>query len=221
MQNLQQAQRRIRLLFQLVGTAVALGWVPGNAAKLITMAIIWLIGFGYISWRELLVMFAINGLFLVMNLGALRQGVFQFSYPDVLGLPVYEYFMWGFYVLHTFRFWQLPHPRGSLVRALIMAVLFALPFSTIADAGLLFLATAGVLAASFALFHEPADFAYAGYMVVVGALIEYVGVGTGQWHYPSPPYGGVPFWFVTMWCGVGLFSRRLFLPLFCAGGRRL
>ena len=70
-----------------------------------------------------------------------------------------------------------------------------------------------VLAIGFALFHEPMDFLYAGYMAVVGALIEYVGCGTGQWHYPGQDFGGVPFGFLTMWAGVGLFTRRLVLPL--------
>jgi hypothetical protein len=58
-------------------------------------------------------------------------------------------------------------------------------------------------------------------MAALGALIEYVDVWTGQWHYPGHPYGGVPLWFVTMWAGVGLFARRLILPLLCGGGGQL
>jgi hypothetical protein len=48
---------------------------------------------------------------------------------------------------------------------------------------------------------------------VLGALIEYTGVWTGQWHYPGRHLGGVPLWFLPMWAGVGLFTRRLVLPL--------
>ena len=47
------------------------------------------------------------------------------------------------------------------------------------------------------------DVAYAGYMAALGALIEYVGVWTGQWHYPGQHFGGVPLWFLPMWAGVG------------------
>ena len=56
------------------------------------------------------------------------------------------------------------------------------------------------------------DLAYAGHMVVLGALVEYTGVHAGQWFYPIDVPGGVPPWFVTMWGGIGLFFRRLVLP---------
>ena len=214
MRNIDIEQRHARLLLQLAGTAAALAWIPGNVPKLLTMIIIWLLGFGNISRVELLIMLGVDILFTIMNLGALRQRIFWFEHPDALGLPVYEYFMWGFYVLHTIRFVRGPPVRGSLTTALLMAVVFAVPFSTIADSDLLLLVTAVVLAACFALFHEPADFAYTGYMVLVGVVIEYVGVGTGQWHYPTSPFGGVPIWFITMWGGVGLFARRLLLSSF-------
>ena len=61
------------------------------------------------------------------------------------------------------------------------------------------------------------DFAYVAYMVILGALIEYTGVWAGQWSYPENPPGGVPLWFITMWGGVGLFTRRLVLPLMRRG----
>lgn len=72
--------------------------------------------------------------------------------------------------------------------------------------------SAALLAVCLALFNQRMDFAYAGYMAALGALFEYVGVWTDQWHYPGLPIGGVPVWFVTMWGGVGLFTRRLILP---------
>jgi hypothetical protein len=56
------------------------------------------------------------------------------------------------------------------------------------------------------MYHEPMDFAYAGYMAVVGELVEHVGQATGQWHYPGQPGGGVPLWLLTLWAGVGLFN---------------
>ena len=75
------------------------------------------------------------------------------------------------------------------------------------------IAASAALAACFALFHNRMDWAYAVYMAALGAVIEYVGVGTGQWHYPGYPYSGVPLWSFTMWAGIGLFTRRLLLPL--------
>jgi uncharacterized membrane protein YoaT (DUF817 family) len=90
-------------------------------------------------------------------------------------------------------------------------------FATIGDATLLLLASAAVLAVALALFHESRDLAYTGYMILIGTLFEYAGVHSGLWSYPGDPSGGVPLWFATMWGGVGLFLRRLALPLVAKG----
>lgn len=201
------------LLCQLLATAAALGWVPGNPAKLAAMLVVWRLGFGRIATTEYLVMAAVNLLFMVMNSAALNRGVFRFDHPDFLRMPVYEYLMWGFYTLHTIRFLGGEASRCSPILVCAAAAAFALPFAAIADPALLLVVSAAVLVLCIALFHESLDLTYAGYMAGLGALIEYVGVGTGQWHYPGQPYGGVPLWFVTMWAGVGLFTRRLILPL--------
>lgn len=206
------SRERLVLLCQLLATAATLGWVPGNPAKLVTMLIIWCLGFGRIRAAELLAMAAVDLLFVVMNSAALKRGVFRFDHPDYLGMPVYEYLMWGFYTLHTMRFIDGEEPRGNLIVASAAAAVFALPFAMIADPALLLAASAAVLAGCLVLFHERMDLAYAGYMAALGTLIEYVGVGSGQWHYPGRHYGGVPLWFLTMWSGVGLFTRRLILP---------
>jgi hypothetical protein len=212
------SRTRLVLLCQLAATVATLGWVPTNPAKLITMLAVWGLGFGRIRAAELLAMALVNLLFIVMNSAALSRAIFAFDHPDFLGMPIYEFLMWGFYTLHTIRFLDGDAPRGRLMLASAAAAAFALPFSLIADPALLLAASGLVLAACLVLFHEPMDLAYAGYMTALGALIEYVGVGTGQWHYPGQHYGGVPLWFLTMWAGVGLFTRRLIVPLLPRGG---
>ena len=169
--------------------------------------------FRNLTRTELVLFGIVSVLFTAMNLGALQQGVFFFTHPDFLGMPVWEFFMWGFYVLHLIRMVDGPAPTGKLWLPLGLAVAFAIPFSTIPDAKMLLLVTAIILAIALAFFHERLDFAYTGYMIFVGALVEYTGVWSGQWGYPGDPPGGVPFWFVTMWGGVGLFTRRLVLPI--------
>ena len=77
------------------------------------------------------------------------------------------------------------------------------------------------LALALGFFHERQDLIYLGYMAVVGALVEYCGVWSGQWHYPGDSFGGVPLWFATMWGGIGLFTRRLILPLTATGASRV
>lgn len=148
-----------------------------------------------------------------MDIMAVRQGVFRFSSPDYLGLPVWEFAMWGFYVLHTVRMLHGRAPAGALWKVLALALLFALPFVTLADQQALLLASAILFALALGFFHERSDLVYAGYMIAVGAVVEYLGVWSGQWSYPMNPPGGVPLWFVTMWGGVGLFTRRLLLRL--------
>lgn len=206
----------VLLLLQLLATAAALAWIPGNFAKLAVLFAVWAIGFRRLSRAELLAMLGIDAIFVVANSGALRNGVFRFEHPDFLGMPVYELFMWGFYTLHTIRFVGGRAPRFQPVATLALAVLFAAAFAMIRDPEVLLFASAAVVAAGLAWFRERADFEYAGYMVAIGALIEYVGVGTGQWGYPAAPLGGVPAWFVPMWGGVGLLTRRLFLPALAA-----
>jgi len=208
---------RIRLALQLLGTIAILAWVPGNAAKLLAFLVLWALGFGRISRPELMLMVGVNALFVFMNYGALGRGIFHFTSPDALRMPLYEFVMWGFYVLNTLRFVGGDPPRGKPWLALLMAVLFSLPFAVISDAGTLTVASGLALVIGLALYHQPKDFAYVAYMVIIGALIEYVGVATGEWSYPGNPPGGVPLWFISMWGGVGLFTRRLLLPLLRRG----
>ena len=201
------------LLSQLLATAAVLGWVPDNPVKLAMMLAIWAFGFRSVTPAEILMMAGVNLFFAFMNIAALNNEVFRFNHPDFLEMPVYEYLMWGFYTLHTIRILDGNPARRKRIAAATMAVIFALPFATIADPIILLVAASAALAACFALFHDRMDWAYAVYMAALGALIEYVGVGTAQWHYPVHPYGGVPLWSLTMWAGIGLFTRRLLLPL--------
>jgi hypothetical protein len=177
------------------------------------MVVIWGLGFGRIKAAELAAMAAVNLLFVVMNQAALKQGVFVFDHPDFLGMPAYEFLTWGFYTLHTIRFLNGPPPQGGWIIVLAATAAFAVPFGTIADPAVLFLASAFMLIVFLAIYHEPMDLAYAGYLAVVGQLVEHVGEATGQWHYPGQPLGGVPLWLLTLWAGFGLFTRRLVLPL--------
>jgi hypothetical protein len=110
---------RFRLLCQVLGTVATLGWVPGNAAKLVTMVIIWAFGFGRIRAAELAAMGLVNLIFVLMNQAALKQGVFGFDHPDLLGMPAYELLTWGFYTLHAIRFVNGRPPRGRWIFVVI------------------------------------------------------------------------------------------------------
>lgn len=201
------------LVVQLLATAAVLAWVPGNAAKLLIMLVIWAIGFGRITKAEVALMVCMNVIFVLMDIATLHRGSFRFTAPDLLGLPYYEFLMWGFYTLNAIRFLgEEPPHAGSAALAVALVVLFAFPFSLIEDYRLLFSASALVLAISIGFFHKRRDLAFVGYMVAIGAIIEYAGVQSGQWIYDGPTFAGVPLWFASMWGGVGLFIHRLGLP---------
>ncbi|MFG6466405.1 hypothetical protein [Roseateles sp. BYS87W] len=195
-------------------TLLVLAYVPGNLTKAIVFLLLWTLLFWPLQRKELLTAAAICLFFTGMNASALHQGIFLFTRPDVLGMPVYELVMWGFYLTHVDRLWRDSGPavRRPLV-TWALALGFAAAFSVVTDQQLLFWVTAVVLCVAFVVFHEPADFAYAGHMLVLGALIEYVGVAFGEWRYPLDVPGGVPPWFITMWAGIGLFYRRLVIPM--------
>jgi hypothetical protein len=197
---------------QLFGTCAVLALAPGNAIKLVILLVLWTLTFGRLSGRELLAALVVCTAFTAMDAEMVRRGAFAFDHPDVAGLAAYEFVMWGFYVLHVARTLGGYASRSRLVAAAVLALVFAATFATLADPRALAVTASVVLIVALWVFRERMDFAYAGYMALVGLLIEYTGVWSGQWHYPGAPIGGVPFWSLPMWAGVGVFARRLVTP---------
>lgn len=207
-----ETDNRSLLVAQLVGSLFILWADFSNAIKLVALLLLWITTFWPIQRFEL-VLFIFAGMFFsVMNVLSLKQGIFRFSKPDLLGLPAYEFVMWGFYLLHVQRMLAGQISPKPSAKVWTLALLYAASFAILANPQILLCVTASLLLASLFLHHEPFDLAYAGYMVLIGAFVEYLGTATGLWTYPSPPIGGVPFWFVTLWGGVGFFLRRLIMP---------
>lgn len=202
-----------RLLLQVPLTLLILAFVPTNLGKLVAFLLIWLLTFGRLSKVEAIFFVVVCLFFTGMNAASLEQGIFAFAEPDILRMPYYELLMWGFYLLHTKRLLGGAAPQDRRIGVWVLALLYSAAFASIHDGDTLLLVTGGLLAIGLILFHERADLAYAGYLVLLGAAIEYTGVWSGQWGYPGDPAGGVPLWFVTLWGGVGLFLRRLVLPI--------
>jgi hypothetical protein len=205
--------KRILLLCQVPATLAIIAWIPGNSLKLAAMLLMWTLTFQKLSKQEFIFFIAVCIFFTAMNAASLRQGIFVFAKPDFLGMPAYEVLMWGGYLLHLKRLFEGPAPQSSRVLVWALALLYAASFAGISDADTLLVVTGALLLVGLFFFHEPLDIAYTGYLIWLGALVEYTGVYSGQWHYPGDPIGGVPMWFVTLWGGVGLFLRRLILPI--------
>jgi hypothetical protein len=205
---------RIRAaVLQVAVTLVVLAWAPGTVLKAVLLLGFWALLFLPLRRAEAWMYIGVCVFFTGMNASALKQGIFRFQDPDVLGMPVYELFMWGFYLLHTKRLLAgaVPTDRRGLAWGLALA--YSAAFGAISDAQLLLIVSGALLLLALFFFHDGMDLAYVGYMVLLGAVVEYTGVNAGQWSYPGDVPGGVPLWFVTMWGGIGLFFRRLILPL--------
>jgi len=205
--------KQLLLLSQIPIALAIIAFVPSNWGKLVALLALWAATFRRPSKPEAIFFVAVCAFFTVMNAASLKQGIFAFTSPDILGMPVYELFMWGFYLLHLKRVVGGPAPESNRVIVWGLALLYAAAFATISDARILLAVTGTLLIIGLILFHEPYDLKYTGYLVILGAAFEYTGVHSGEWSYPDDPIGGVPFWFVTLWGGVGLFMRRLVVPI--------
>jgi hypothetical protein len=204
-------RNRLVLLAQLGGTLAILAWAPGNLLKTLLFLALWGVTFYPVSRRELVFYGVVSAFFSVLDIMSVSQGVFLFHHPDFLGLPLFEFFMWGFYLLHGFRMLGGPVPRNELRIVIGLTALFAIPFVTIPNQQLLTCVAGGALIIALVRYHQRWDFTYVAFFILLGTVVESVGVASCNWGYPEDPSFGVPLWFAIMWGGVGLFARRLFM----------
>jgi hypothetical protein len=209
------------LLLQIPCFLLILVFVPTNIGKLFFFVILWALTFTKLTKKEWIFVTFVCFLFTGLNIPAVAHEIFAFSKPDLFGLPVYEFFTWGFYLLHAKRLLGGPTPKGNWWLVLLLVILFSLCFVLVSDTAILLVMSFIVLGVSILFYHEPMDFLYIGYFLLMGTLIEYTGVLSGEWHYFNSPLGGVPFWYITLWGGTGLFLRRLILPFFVKGKNKL
>ena len=106
MNDSHHASSRPILLLQLAGTLAVLAWVPANPFKLLALVVLWVLAFGGVSRRELLLWLSAGLLFTSMDAATVHQGVFAFSRPDFLGLPCWEPFMWRWQFTQLMVIWK-------------------------------------------------------------------------------------------------------------------
>jgi hypothetical protein len=202
------------LIVQLLGTVLTIAFVPNNYLKWIVLWALWILTFKSFTRKEVVFLVFINIFFTIMNALSLKQGIFSFSHPDSLGMPVYELTMWGFYLLHTSRVLKGPVPKKNDKVIYLLAFVYSACFGSIPNQNILFMVLIALMGICFILYHDKYDFLYVGYMIALGAVIEYTGVLSSEWMYPEKSVILIPFWFTTLWGGVGFFLRRLGEPLF-------
>ena len=208
--------QRVRVLTGLLFTLATLYLVPDRRLVLLPLFLGWWLLFRPLSAIELIMFGVAGAFFLFQNHLALRDGLFEFRFKDILLMPYYEPFLWGFYFLSMKRFVTegargLPSIGLKAVAGLAATSAAFAVFSR--DSQTLFVATTCSTAFLLALFHDRADLEYAVVALVLGFIVEMFGVSTGLWWYPEPDFLGIPSWFATMWISAGLLARRFLIPI--------
>lgn len=179
------------------------------------LLVAWSFLFWPMSRKELVAFFAINILFTINNYLAIQNGVFQFENPDLFDLPFYELGMWGFYLIHCHRQVKPVWPKYWNKRMVFGAMAFSLCFSLSPNQDILLISTVSVIAVSLFFACSRGAILLGLNMLIVGTLVEYAGVVLNMWHYPKPYPGGVAFWYVPMWFGVGFYYFYIMGPYYC------
>jgi len=205
---------RIRALLALPLTLLVVYAIPDSLLVLIILLPFWAVVFYPWQIGEIY-SFAIAALFfLFQNYVCLKAGIFEFKSKDILLMPYYEPFLWGFYFTALKRFISaeergFPFERKSVIGLLVTSV----AFSVFSRSPSLFLATTLSTLFLLALFHTRRDIYYAASALALGLIIELFGVSTGLWSYAAPDFLGIPYWFATMWISAGLLGGRFLIPL--------
>ncbi len=203
----------LRYVVQLLITLLVVCSPLQGLLKVVVLLGWWRLSFGPVTKRESVLYVSLCAFFTLMNYQSLRNGIFAFSEPAFLNMPWYEFLMWGFYALHTKRILKVRHAERPTAGIWLLALGYAAAFVLVSNPQVLLVVTTALLLFGLCRYPAPGIWTYTGYMILLGAAVEYAGVWAGEWFYPSPPPGGVPFWFVTLWGGVGFFWFRLVLPL--------
>jgi hypothetical protein len=201
-----------RAVAALVVTLALIHFVPHRLFVLGPLLLSWGIIFHPVSRRDWAAFGIAGTFFLMQNYLALRSGIFEFRYKDILLMPYYEPFLWGFYFLFLTRVLGEGETLRIDWKSIAGVVVTSIAFSLSVDSRTLLVATACSTAFLLALFHSKKDIQYAITALALGLVIELFGVSTGLWWYPEPDFLGIPFWFATMWMSVGLLGRRFLIP---------
>jgi len=208
-------RQSVRALCGLVLTLALLNFVPNRLLVLFLLLGLWSVLFFPLSRAELAA-FALAALFfLLQNYVCLKAGLFEFRFKDVLLMPYYEPFLWGFYFLTLKRAISGVSGDGGAVGAKSVAglIVTSLAFSLFSfDPRVLLVATACSTTLLLVMFHERIDRWYALCALALGFIIELFGVSTHLWSYPASDFLGIPYWFATMWMSAGLLGRRFLIP---------
>jgi hypothetical protein len=215
---------KLRVLLALPCTLSVIFFVPQSILVWIILSVFWWAVFR--PWQvDEVILFAIAALFfLIQNYVCLRAHIFEFRVKDILLMPIYEPFLWGFYFMTLKRLISGkgnrnfdPDPRDVREiperKSVIGLLVTSIAFSVFSRTPWFFPATMLSTLFLFMMFHTRRDFYYAGCSLLLGFIVELFGVSAGFWSYPVSDFVGIPLWFAPMWISVGLLGFRFLIPL--------
>lgn len=199
-------QRIVFSIIFLLTVAITIT-LQNNFLILSLLLLVWAVPYRYYKKTDILFFGFGTISFLILDTVVVKNDVFHFSRPDFFGLPAYEPFLWGFYLVTINKIGAakeelIPHRGPCIVMILVMLSTFLIFKTNL----YLFLTQAFILAVTFLFWHKKSDISYTLIAIALGAIVEYSNVVAGNWFYPG---GGVPIWFLTFWAAVGLLDNRL------------
>lgn len=188
-----------------------------NSIKMLAILASFYFIYGVFTKEEVYLFIGVNLFFTFMNYMSIVNGIFAFTQPDLIGLPWYEFFMWGIYFIHLKRVTEIFFSaefkayQVSLVDFVCVGLVIVV-FSVCKDKSSVTIFP--LIINIFYLFAKKSKFITSNYFyfLAIGGILELVGTNGGQWVYPHPDFFGVPFWYVNVF---GSFA--IYYPLFHKG----
>ena len=188
-----------------------------NAIKLLVVLATFYVVFGKLTKEEVYLFIGVNLFFTFMNYMSIVNGIFAFTSPNLIGLPWYEFCMWGVYVMHLKRVTEIFFYKEFVcyqvnIVDFVCVGLVVLVFSACKDKSAVTIFP--LIINMFYLYQKKSKLLVSNYLyfIVIGGILELAGTNGGQWSYPKPDFYGVPFWYVNVF---GSFA--IYFPLVYKG----
>lgn len=183
-----------------------------NIFKMVTFLLVMFLFLQPKGWKEYLVIIVSNIVFVVSDIGAINAGFFQFTSPDFLGLPCWEFVAWGFWIFYAYRFLPKHFSTNLQLPALLGGIAFSLSFILIENRELLLVISIAIILLSLKFLKSINNYYYIGYFALIGLAVEITGLSFHLWTYPNSNLTIAAAQFLVMWAGIGLFFRNLIGP---------
>ena len=222
---------KLVLSIQLILFYIILILPINNIIQTLLLLSLWFFTFKKLTKVEWFLIIFVNCVFTFNNHMAIANGTFRFLYPSgeiipallkieyvdssiyLLGLPLFELFMWGYYLTHTLHFWNPQMAKPNFKLAIPLTVLFAASFSIFPQQERILMATSFSFFVLLMFYHTKDDLKCALHMIFIGTILEHLGVKFSLWSYNGDYAWGVAYWYVNLFGGTGILLSRLGLPL--------